>query len=156
VFRAFTLRKYRLVQHRYLYLPARQQPATTNLTTCIVQQLAVTLVLFTIVAATYIIQQFYILQVSGTVLSKYKMAKKMILNRTRAIPTTKAPSVSREDIAPSTSSNIHASETAKQLPFRVLDETFKSFPIFNTTGRSLLIKFNSLGEEQDPTTYYKE
>jgi len=37
-----------------------------------------------------------------------------------------------------------------------LDETFKSFPKFNTTGRSLLIKFNSLGEEQDPTTYLKE
>ena len=38
----------------------------------------------------------------------------------------------------------------------ILDETFKSFPKFNTTGRSLLIKFNSLGEEQDPTTYLKE
>jgi len=37
-----------------------------------------------------------------------------------------------------------------------LDETFKTFPKFNTTGRSLLIKFNSLGEEQDPTTYLKE
>jgi len=84
------------------------------------------------------------------------MAKKMILNRARAISTTVAPSVSREDIAPSTSRNIPASETAKQLPFRILDETFKSFPKFNTTGSSLLIKFNSLGEEQDPTTYLKE
>ena len=37
-----------------------------------------------------------------------------------------------------------------------MDETFKSFPKFNTAGRSLLIKFNSLGEEQDPTTYLKE
>jgi len=37
-----------------------------------------------------------------------------------------------------------------------LDESFKSFPKFNTTGRSLLIKFNSLGEEQDSTTYLKE
>ena len=36
-----------------------------------------------------------------------------------------------------------------------MDET-KSFPKFNTTGRSLLIKFNSLGGEQDPTTYLKE
>jgi len=67
------------------------------------------------------------------------MAKKMILNRARAIPTTEAPSVSREDIAPSTSRNISASETTKQLPFRILDETFKSFPKFNKTGRSLLI-----------------
>jgi len=63
----------------------------------------------------------------------------MILNRARAIPTTEAPSVSREDIAPSTSRNISASETTKQLPFRILDETFKSFPKFNKTGRSLLI-----------------
>jgi len=56
------------------------------------------------------------------------MAKKMILNRTSAIPTTEASSVSREDIAPSTSRNISASETAKELCFRILDETFKSFP----------------------------
>ena len=60
-------------------------------------------------------------------------------NRTRAIPTTEAPSVSREDIVPSTSRNISASETTEQLPFRILDETFKSFPKFNTTGRSLLM-----------------
>jgi hypothetical protein len=32
----------------------------------------------------------------------------------------------------------------------------KSLPKFNTTGRSLLIKFNSQGEEQDPATYLKE
>jgi len=84
------------------------------------------------------------------------MAKKMILNRTRAILTTEAPSVSREDIAPSTSSYVSVSERVKQLPFRILDETFNSFPKFNTTGRSFLIKFNSLGEEQDPITYLKE
>jgi len=74
------------------------------------------------------------------------MAKKLILNRTRAIPTTEVPSVSREDIAPSTSRNISASETAKQLPLRFWMR-LKSFPKFNTTGRSLLIKFNPLGEE---------
>jgi len=95
-------------------------------------------------------------QVSGTVTIKIQNGKEMILNRKRAIPTTESPSVSREDIAHSTSRNIFASETAKHLPFRILDETFKSFPKFNTTGRSLLIKFNSLGEEQDPTTYLKE
>jgi hypothetical protein len=81
------------------------------------------------------------------------MAKKMFLSRARAILTTEAPSASREDIAPSTSRNIPASE---QLPFRSLDETSKSFTKFNATGRSLLIKFNSLGEEQDPTTYLKD
>jgi len=70
----------------------------------------------------------------------------MTLNRTRATSTTEAPSVSREDIAPSTSRIISAPETAKQPPFRVLDETFKSFPKFNTTGLSLFTKFNYLGE----------
>jgi len=84
------------------------------------------------------------------------MAKKMILNRARAIPTTDAPSVSREDIAHFSSRNVPASETAERLPFRILNETSKSFPKFNTTGGSLLIKFNFPGEEQDPTTYLKE
>jgi hypothetical protein len=84
------------------------------------------------------------------------MAKKMILNRARAIPTTETPSVSREDIAPSYSKTIPASETTEQLPFKILDETFKTFPKFNTSGRSLFIKFNFRGEEQDPATYLKE
>jgi len=38
----------------------------------------------------------------------------------------------------------------------IFDETSKSFPKFNATGRSLHIKINSLGEEQDPTSYLKE
>jgi hypothetical protein len=50
------------------------------------------------------------------------MAKKMFLNRQRAIPSTETPSVSREVIAPSSSRNIPASETSEQLPFRILDE----------------------------------
>jgi hypothetical protein len=83
------------------------------------------------------------------------MAKKMILNRARAIPTTETPSVSREDIAPSSSRNIPASDTPEQLLCRILDETFIPFLKFNMTGRSLLIKFNSTGEEQDPATYLK-
>jgi len=37
-----------------------------------------------------------------------------------------------------------------------LDEKAKSFPKFNATGRSLLIKFNTPGEEPDPITYLKE
>jgi hypothetical protein len=107
-----------------------QQPAATivtTVTTCIVQNRAATLALFTTVAVTYITHKFHILQVSGTVLSKYKMAKKMFLNRQRVIPTTETLPVSREDIAPSTSRNIPASDTAEQLPFRILDETLKSF-----------------------------
>jgi hypothetical protein len=47
----------------------------------------------------------------------------MILNRARAIPTTETPYVSREDITPSSSTNISASETTEQPPFRILDET---------------------------------
>jgi hypothetical protein len=39
---------------------------------------------------------------------------------------------------------------------RQLDETSKSFPIFNATGRSMLIKFNTPDEEQDPVEYLKE
>ena len=81
------------------------------------------------------------------------MAKKIILNWARAIPTTETPPVSRGEIAPSSSRNTSASE---KLRFKILDETFKSFPKFNTTGRSLLIKFNSPGEEQNPTIYLKE
>jgi len=37
-----------------------------------------------------------------------------------------------------------------------LDQTTKSVPKFNATGRSWLIKFNSPGEEQNPATYLKE
>jgi len=77
------------------------------------------------------------------------MAKKMILNRARANPTTL--NGGEEDIAPSSSRNNPALETTKQLPFRILDETSKSFPKFNATGRSFLIKFNSPGEQTDPT-----
>jgi len=140
----------------YVCVLTVQQQAATSIYNFIVQQLAATSELFTSVAATYVTQQFHIFLVSGIVLSKYKMVKKMFLNRQRAIRTTQTPSVSREDIASSTSRNIPASETAEQLPFRILDETFKPFSKFNKTGRSLLIKLNSLGEEQDPTTYLKE
>ena len=37
-----------------------------------------------------------------------------------------------------------------------MGETSINFPKFNATGRSVLIKFNSPGEEQEPTTYIKE
>jgi len=38
----------------------------------------------------------------------------------------------------------------------ILDETSKTFPKFNATGRILLITFKSPGEEEDPATYLKE
>jgi hypothetical protein len=38
----------------------------------------------------------------------------------------------------------------------IVEDTSKSFPKFNATGRSLLIKFNSSGEDQEPTAYLKE
>ena len=45
---------------------------------------------------------------------------------------------------------------SEQLPFLILDETSKSFPKFNATGRSLIIEFRTPGEEQNPTTYLRE
>ena len=86
------------------------------------------------------------------------MAKKMFLNRERAIPSAQAPFVREEEpdteIASSSIGNRPVSE--KQLPFKILDEIAKYFQKFNATGRSLLIKFNSPGEEQEPTLYLKE
>ena len=67
------------------------------------------------------------------------MAKKVFLNRERAIPSAQTPSVSRDEIA-STSRNNPLSE---QLPFIILDMTPKPFPKFNASERRLLIKFNS-------------
>ena len=40
--------------------------------------------------------------------------------------------------------------------FFILDETSKSFPKFNATGRILLIMFHSPSEEKHPGTYLKE
>jgi len=76
----------------------------------------------------------------------------LFLNREKAISSAQAPYVSMEEIA-STSRNKPMSE---QLPFLILDQTAKSFPEFNATGRSFLIKFSVSSEEQDPTTYLKE
>jgi len=79
--------------------------------------------------------------------------------RERAIPTAQDPSVSGEEAilrVASSSRKLLGSETTQQLPFMILDETSKTFPKFNRTGRSLLIKFRSPGEEQEPSTYLKE
>jgi hypothetical protein len=43
-----------------------------------------------------------------------------------------------------------------QLPFIILCETTKTFPKFNATGRSLFIKFNTPGEEQETITYLRK
>ena len=83
----------------------------------------------------------------------------MFLNRQKAIPITQVPTVSRNRTQPaieSSSRNILGSGTSVQLPFRSLDVTSTSFPKFNATGRSLLIKFNSPVEEQEPTAYIRE
>ena len=89
------------------------------------------------------------------------MAKKLFLNRERerAIPVVRAPAIIREEHdsgMPSTCRNNSESETTKELPFLILAETSKSFPKFNTTGRSLIIKFKLPGQEREPTTYLKE
>ena len=83
----------------------------------------------------------------------------MFLNRQRDILTTKVPSVSRkhtESLIVSYIRSILGSGTSELLAFRILDETSKSFPKLNATGRSLLIKFNSPGEEQARTAYLRE
>jgi hypothetical protein len=88
------------------------------------------------------------------------MAKKLFLNRERAIRAAEFLSVMREDqdaeVAFSYGRNSHVAETAVQLPFKILDETSKSFPKFNATGRSMIIKFNSPCEEHEPTAHVKE
>jgi len=82
----------------------------------------------------------------------------MLLNRKRSIPSAQVPFVWREesDMEIVTSSVRNRPVSEKQLPFKILDMTSKSFPKLQATGRSLLIKFNSLGEEQEPTLYLKE
>jgi len=60
--------------------------------------------------------------------------------------------VIREEIA-STSKNKPVSQ---QLLILILGETSKSFSKFKATRRSLLIKFNSPGEEEGPANYLKE
>ena len=87
------------------------------------------------------------------------MAKKLILNRERATPIAQVPSISREEPEAevvSSSRNNHVSEISEQLAYMILDETLKSFPKCNATGRSFLIKFIPQGEEQNPTTYIRE
>jgi len=86
------------------------------------------------------------------------MVEKLFLNR-ESIPVFHVPSIIREEPdsgMPSTSRNNSESETTKELLFLILDETSKSFPKFNTTGRSLVIKFKLPGQEREPMTYLND
>jgi hypothetical protein len=83
----------------------------------------------------------------------------LFLLRERAIPTAPTPSVtsgSSESSIASTGGNSSVFDTTEQLPFKILDETSKSFPKFKATGRSMIIKFNNPDEEQEPVEYLKE
>jgi len=90
------------------------------------------------------------IQIIGVLLNQ-NMIKKLFLNWRRAIPAAQVPSVSRKEIA-STSRN---NPVLEQLHF-ISEETTKSFPKFNATGRSMLIKLNCPGERYGPATSFKE
>ena len=69
------------------------------------------------------------------IITNQNMAKKVFLNRERAIPTAEVPSVNREEVASTSRDNT----VSEQLSFLILNKTSKCFPKFNATGRSLLI-----------------
>jgi hypothetical protein len=77
----------------------------------------------------------------------------VFLNRERAITTAQIPSVKGEepDSEVVSSSSRNSQATSRKLPFSILDETSKSFPKFNATGRRMLIKINSPGERDEAT-----
>ena len=84
------------------------------------------------------------------------IAKKMFLNRERAKPNALVPSINREDPeseVASSSRNNPVSAIREKLTFMISDETTKSFPKFNATGRRLLIKFRTPGEGQEKTNF---
>ena len=87
------------------------------------------------------------------------MAKKMFLNRERATPNAQLPSISREEPeseVASSSGKRPVSGIWEHVPFMISDETSKTFPKFNATERSLLIKFRPPGEGQELTAYLNE
>ena len=87
------------------------------------------------------------------------MAKKIFEQIEIVIPTARAPSVCMEEpdsAVDSSSRNSPVSIISQQLPVLILDETGKSFPKINATGRSLLIKFRPPAEHVEPTVYLKE
>jgi hypothetical protein len=65
------------------------------------------------------------------------MAKKLFLLRERALPTARAPSVtsgSSESSIASTSRDSIVLDTTGQLPFKILDDTSKSFQNLKQPG----------------------
>jgi len=76
----------------------------------------------------------------------------MILSRERVNLSALAPSLSREEIAFISRKN----QVSEKQPFWISDETTKSLPKFNPTGRILVINLNSSSEEQNPGTYLKK
>jgi hypothetical protein len=75
-----------------------------------------------------------------------------MLTRQKDIHTSPMPAISKnrtQSRITSSNRNTLGPEMAVQLPYRILEVTTKTFPKFNATGRSLLIKFNFSGEEQE-------
>jgi hypothetical protein len=70
----------------------------------------------------------------------------MFLTRQRAIPTTEVPpvNVGRKESEASPSSGSTSPRMADELPFMISDETTKSFPKFNATGRRFLLNLTPL------------
>jgi hypothetical protein len=84
------------------------------------------------------------------------MANKLFMDRQIAFPSSEVCSVIQERTeSEATSRGIsnEVSERADELPFTILAETVKCFEKFDVTGRSLIIKFNSPGKNQDPYIY---
>ena len=73
------------------------------------------------------------------------------------ITTSQQPSVSTvRDSVPVYIRSTTVLEETVELPFDIIGETSKTFTKFNTTGRSLLIKFKSPTNEQNPASYLSE
>src|SRR5215470_16841681 len=81
------------------------------------------------------------------------MAKKMFLNRQRAIPTTEPQSTLEMPLPVRNSRQLGE---GGELPFDIIRETSKTFSKFNTTGRSVVIKFKPVKQNQQPNLYLKE
>ena len=81
------------------------------------------------------------------------MVKKIFLNRQRAVAATEQRFVRSESGANILFINNSVLDETVQLHFTIFDVTSKSFPKLNATGCTLLIKFNSPGEEEEPTSY---
>jgi len=87
------------------------------------------------------------------------MAKKLFLNRERAIPTAQVSFVSREEPESEvlfSGGNSPVSGITERVLVFILSEMSKSISKINATGHILFIKFKPPGEEQEPKAYLKE